>query len=91
MQPSSSRRAAARLPNEKRHAAVHKNNGERKKDAELMGTVRLLKIIPHKAELSYLQEQRERLFVFKRKILKIASITFISKNAEENISEVFFK
>lgn len=56
-----------------------------------MGTVRLLKIIPNKAELSYLQEQRERLFVFKRKILKIASITFISKNAGENISQVFFK
>lgn len=91
MQPSSSWRATGRLPNEIKHAAVHKNNGERNKDAELKGTVRLLKIIPNKAELSYLQEERERLFVFKRKILKISSITFISKNAGENISQVLFK
>lgn len=74
-------RTAARLPNAFRHAAVRNNNGERNEDVELTGTVRLLKIIPKKAELSYLQEERERPFVFKRKILKIPSITFILKRA----------
>lgn len=77
----------ARLPNAFRHAAVHNNNGEKNEDAELTGTVWLLKFIPNKAELSYLQGERERLLVFKRKILKMSSII---KKAGENISQVLF-
>lgn len=64
------KRTAARLSNAFRHAAVHNNNGERNEDAELTGTVRLFEIIPNKAELSYLQEERERLFVLKEKYKK---------------------
>lgn len=63
------------------HAAVRNSNKERNEDADLTGTARLLKIIPNKAVLSYLQQKRERLFVFKRKILKIPSISVILKKS----------
>lgn len=68
------------------HAAVRNSNKERNEDADLTGTARLLKIIPNKAVLSYLQQKRERLFVFKRKILKIPSISVILKKAGEHIT-----
>lgn len=84
MQPSSSQRTVARLPNAFGHAAVC-NNREKNEDADLTGTARLLKIIPNKAALSYLQQKRERLGFFKRKILKISSISLILKKAGEHI------
>lgn len=85
MQPSPSQRTVARLPNAFMHAAVCNNNRDKNEDAYLTDTAKLLKIIPNKAALSYLQQKRERLFDFKRKILKISSISVILKKAGEHI------